>query len=193
LREVGDRAADGDIGMFCAGEPGRHHVAGVDGEFIRDRIGNSREVCLGAVDVEIFGEDAFLDVGEFPAAEHLGALRGESAHAVLALVAGRDRVDRNAVAFLDAGDFAADAVDDADGFVSEREVVPFTDRALDGVGVGGEVQTIARVVLTMAPLGPGSVGRGFSEKPTALIRSMTKACMESDMGGLLPARCLLSP
>jgi hypothetical protein len=54
-------------------------------------------------------------------------------------------------------------VDDADGLVSEGEILTRADRSVDGVRI--DVQIKPLVVFTMASEGPNS-GIGLSMKPT---------------------------
>src|SRR5713226_8095709 len=96
-----------------------------------------RHVGVGLVHVEVLGEGAILDIGEFPAAEcgarlrRMAGLRGGIAPI------GRDGADHDAVAGTEAFHFRADFMNDADGLVAEREVFTWPDRAMDGMRVGG--------------------------------------------------------
>lgn len=66
LGEDSDCPTDRNRGIFGARETGRHHVRGVYGRLIGDRVRNGSQIGGRVIDAEILGEDAVLDVGELP-------------------------------------------------------------------------------------------------------------------------------
>ncbi len=67
--ENGNRTTHRNVRVLRGHEAGREHVAAVDRRFVGDVAGNMRHVGVGLVHVEVLGEGAVLDIGEFPAAE----------------------------------------------------------------------------------------------------------------------------
>ena len=96
-----------------------------------------RHVGVGLVDVEVLGEHAILDVGEFPSAQRAAGLRGVSGLRGGVAPLGRNRADQDVIARLEALDRGADLMDDADRLVAQGEIVARPDCAIDRVHVGG--------------------------------------------------------
>ena len=101
----------------AAFEAGRQDVAQHDQRLFVRAFGNRIKARVGVRDADVLGLRAIDLVAENPAAGR--AMRIHAATAVLALAAGRDAGDENAVAGTECGDAGADGIDDADAFMAE--------------------------------------------------------------------------
>ena len=64
------RVAELDVRLFHAVKPCGHHVGEHAGLFRRNFVRHVGQIAVGVVDMEVFAEDAILEVGEFPARQH---------------------------------------------------------------------------------------------------------------------------
>ena len=130
-----DRPAGRDFRVLGPHQAGGHHIRGVErllvGQFVRD--GN--HVVVGIVDKKVFGHIAVALGGEFIAAQHPAALRGNAALAGVALAARRDGVHHHPVALFAGGDVGAGLMDDANALVAENPALGNLDDTAHGMHI----------------------------------------------------------
>src|SRR5262245_55917471 len=115
--------------MLGSHEARGHHICAIRDLLISQAVWNRCQVCLCVVDVEILGHVAVFHVSKLPTAEHLGALRGIPAKAIVALEAGSNRIDHDTIPFLKALNCASQLVNHSYGLMPEGEVCPFSNCA----------------------------------------------------------------
>ncbi len=121
LRKHGHRVADLNVAAFGGGDASGGDVCKQHHLLVTKVVWNRREIRLREWHQHVFGLRSVDRVAEPPAPDGAAALRWIAAQAVVALSAGRDGADENAVADLVAGYADAEFVNHADRFVSNDE------------------------------------------------------------------------
>ena len=106
--------------------------------------------------MKVLGQVAILEIRKLPSAQHFGALGGIASQAILTLVAGCDGIDRHPVSLFESLHSRSQAIDDADGLMTQRQVATVSDGTSHGMHVrsadGGR-----------SGLNDGIVGAGFGD------------------------------
>ena len=133
-----DVVAELHVGKLHAVEARGHHVGKHGGFGYVHAFRPQRKIAVRIVDMEIFAEYAFLEVGEFPSGQHAAGVHGVAALEIGRVPVGSDGGDHDLVARLEVSHQRAGFHDFADGFMSEMHVVTGSDGLFpDGMDVRG--------------------------------------------------------
>ena len=90
---------------------------------------------MGIVYVKVLGLVAILEIRKLPSAQHFRALGGITSQAILTLVARCDGIDRHPVSLFEALNSRPQAINYADGLMTQGQVASLSDGASHGVHV----------------------------------------------------------
>ena len=150
-----------------------HHIAEHHSAGRIQTAGEPGEIGVGLVDVEVFGEDAVLEVGELPPREHAAGVHGEAPLGLPAAPVGGDGRDDDPVPHLQIPHQGAHLHDLPYGLVAQDHVGALADGSLphgvdirgaggDGDGPDNGVQGPAGGDLLLDPAGTADAQHGIA-------------------------------